>query len=635
MRGEGPHSAQLRPLLGWTEWGVTLWVWLYLTLTHPHGLMWFDSGELALSAHTWGLGHPPGQPLYTAVGALISTFPGAPLWWLNQLSCLSISLSIPALYILHEALSADHSQKGSDTRDASHQLSHSPQLTRPMSLHLITASVPLFYPIWDQGARIEVYAMGTLFALWSLAWSASAIYRSDSGSQRRMWALWSGISLGMCGATQPIFAIAAGGTLLWSGRSNLRWALPHGALGVSLGFLLPHLYIIWVTQESDGFIWGTWTDLHSILHYFSGGDYGHTPHAAWEQVPEHALRWLLWMYEQGGGLWLLFGWGGWALSPSKAHLSWIVPSVMIGGLFPLTYETYWPEIPDYSGYFLPALCLGLLGFWWVALHLTRSYGRVVSYLFALALIAPLISQGPPLSHRDRSSHHLPLTLAQDWLSSLPPQSVLLVSSDHWVFPLIYAQEVQGARPDILVINLGFEQSSWYWRWLIARHSDALKEIDLNTPRLPQLKRRLPHRPIFSESLWGMSALMSKPPCPARWGWSIDCAHSLPLPDPQRVRSWIAPQHHSDPITAKVLARLGLGLTLSAWHLGETHLAIELGSAFLDSPQPLSIPPSLVWRPIPPGITALMSQQLIGDPALLSSLLSRLNRPSSPLIKPKP
>jgi hypothetical protein len=634
MTGEGAHSTRPQPCLGWAEWWVTLWVWLYLTLTQPHGLMWFDSGELALSAHTWGLGHPPGQPLYTALGALISSLPGAPLWWLNQLSCLSISLSIPALYILHEALSADPTQKGLSSNATAHHSSHSPRVARPMSLHLITASLPLFYPIWDQGARIEVYAMGTLFVVWSLAWSASAIYRPGSLSQRRRWALLAGLSLGGCGATQPIFAIAAGVTLLCSGRSTLRWAFRHGVIGLSLGFILPHLYIVWVTQQSDGFIWGNWTDLRSILHYFSGGDYRHTPHAAWERLPEHALQWLLWMYEQGGGLWLLFGWGGWALSPSKAHLSWILPSVLIGGLFPLTYEKYWPEVPDYSGYFLPALCLGLLGFWWLTLHLARSHGRLILHLLPLTLIISLISQGPPLSHRDRSSHHLPLSLAQDWLSSLPQQSILLVSSDHWVFPLIYSQEVLGARPDVLVINLGFEQSSWYWRWLTARHPDALKDIDLNTSRLPQLKRRLPHRPIFTESLWGMRRLMSEPPCPARWGWSIDCAHSLPLPDPQRVRSWIAPQHHSDPITAKVLARLGFGLTLSAWHLRETHLAIELGSAFLDTPQALSPPPSLPWRPIPPGISALMSQQLIGDPALLSSLLSRLNLPSSPLVKPK-
>ena len=56
-----------RPAL-W-RWG-SLKVWgclsftlplLYLTLTTPRGLMWFDAGELATACATWGIGHPPGS----------------------------------------------------------------------------------------------------------------------------------------------------------------------------------------------------------------------------------------------------------------------------------------------------------------------------------------------------------------------------------------------------------------------------------------------------------------------------------------------------------------------------------------------------------------------------------------------
>ena len=65
--------------------GLVLLVWYLWTM--PTGLMFFDAGELALVGAQFGLGHPPGQPLYTLLlGLCAGIWPGDPLVAMNALS---------------------------------------------------------------------------------------------------------------------------------------------------------------------------------------------------------------------------------------------------------------------------------------------------------------------------------------------------------------------------------------------------------------------------------------------------------------------------------------------------------------------------------------------------------------------
>ena len=133
---------------------------------------------------------------------------------------------------------------------------------------------------------------------------------------------------------------------------------------------------------------------------------------------------------------------------------------VFAGIFPLSYVNYWPEIPDFSAYLLPCLSITLLLIW-TTTH--RRHWMTQGILTILILSSALWSESAPW-HRDRTEHSLPLDMARDWLESLPQESLLIVESDHWVFPLMYAQSVQKVRPDILLFNIGFIRSSWYWRW---------------------------------------------------------------------------------------------------------------------------------------------------------------------------
>jgi hypothetical protein len=612
---------------------------IYLLITQPTGLMWFDAGELALASATWGLGHPPGQPLYTLTGALSFEL-GECVGWgglraLNALSALSLVLTLAALRDLASFELASLGSRDGDRLDWSEAL-------------LGLAWVAL-YPVWDQGARVELYGFATALGVWSLAWAA----RSARAEHEVRAPVIAGLFLGACGASNAVFAVAFGLAGLWGYLPFTRRAWGRGALGALLGFTLPHLYVLWVAYRSEGysegdseaFVWGTLHTWEGITHYMSGADYRGTAHAAWSSVPEHLLRWVAWAAPLGPLLWWCFVGVSGALRVALKALTralrgevgvlrtlWALPLVVICGLFPLTYQNYWPAVPDFTGYLLPVLALSLLGVWRGARTLSPRVRLVIS---TLVCVWSLWSPSAPYG-RSRASHTLPLTLARAWLNDLPQGSLLLISSDHWVFPLMYAQEVEGVRSDVVVFNVGFERSGWYWRWLRAR-SPQLPRVEAAGARRLESLAQAWRGPIYTErlSLAGRLTLARpprpltrlQPPCPASWGVSVGCEAPLPAPDAHALRALAQRQAPLSPITSRVLAAHSASLSLTHWSVGEAQAALELGYAALGRSLP-ALAREARWWPAPPELWA-QEGVLIGDAELSLALLEALVRYAPP------
>ncbi len=85
-------------------------------------------------------------------------------------------------------------------------------------------------------------------------------------------------------------------------------------------------------------------------------------------------------------------------------------------------------------------------------------------LLALALV-------PLFGNRLTASRHgetLARDFAYDVLQSVEPYGVLVTAGDNDTFPLWYAQEVEGIRQDVTVLNLSLANTDWYIRQLQAR-----------------------------------------------------------------------------------------------------------------------------------------------------------------------
>ena len=77
------------------------------------------------------------------------------------------------------------------------------------------------------------------------------------------------------------------------------------------------------------------------------------------------------------------------------------------------------------------------------------------------LAVPVLMASQEWDDHDRSNKTLARDLAIDYLESCAPNAILITFGDNDTYPLWYAQEVQGVRRDIRVINSSLLGTDWY------------------------------------------------------------------------------------------------------------------------------------------------------------------------------
>jgi hypothetical protein len=74
---------------------------------------------------------------------------------------------------------------------------------------------------------------------------------------------------------------------------------------------------------------------------------------------------------------------------------------------------------------------------------------------------PVLMGSQEWDDHDRSKKTLPRDLAKDYLESCPPNAILFSFGDNDTYPLWYAQEVEGIRPDVRVMVNTLLGTDWY------------------------------------------------------------------------------------------------------------------------------------------------------------------------------
>ena len=126
---------------------------------------------------------------------------------------------------------------------------------------------------------------------------------------------------------------------------------------------------------------------------------------------------------------------------------------------------YEPRERDYAlvGSF-QTFCIWVgLGVLALAEMLQRKFGKKSAMIATLAsvLLVPVNMGYRNWDDHDRSGRTIGIDMAKNFLESLEPNAVLFCNGDNDTYPLWYAQNVEGIRTDVRIINQSLLPTDWY------------------------------------------------------------------------------------------------------------------------------------------------------------------------------
>lgn len=100
---------------------------------------------------------------------------------------------------------------------------------------------------------------------------------------------------------------------------------------------------------------------------------------------------------------------------------------------------------------------------------------------ALVLVAPLLMGTQNFDDHTRRDHKGSRDYASNFLESCEPNSIIFTYGDNDTYPLWYAQEVEGIRTDVRVVNLSLIAVDWYINLLRRKVNDS-PAIKMSIPK---------------------------------------------------------------------------------------------------------------------------------------------------------
>lgn len=527
---------------------ITLPIYL-LTMNRTIGFI--DRGELAAVAATWGVAHPTGYPVLTALGwTMTRIVPLRPVLALNLLAAVLVAIGVGLTTLVFARVLV----ACSDARWSSG--------ARAFCAAVAAVTCGLSATWWQQANGFEAYAlhavMMPLVVLMFLRWMTAVEcetrrnHRGDAGR-------WFALVLGLSFANHMTTVLLAPGLIAYAivraggGRGLLRLC-PDLVLPFLAG-LLPYFLLPLISAQGPRFDWGGTHSIHGLINHLTAREFRgwmfSDPAAFAKQLRFVGFR-LPWDFAWWGGG--VAAAGGVLLARRARPMAALVGGVILATL---VYACGY-RIRDLDAYLLGCVfglgaCLAC-GLLWV--------GERVGPRVALALGVALAVTGGGMHYGDcdESGNRLVEVLARQQLGELPPGAVLITGQwDYALSASYYFQAVEHFRPDVVVVSQDLARSSWYVDELERRAPGLIagcrREADVYRSQLVPFERGAPYnsREIAVAYRAFTSAL-------------IDAAHSRG--------------------TVRVTSD-ALGLVQGKWRLAPVGLALELRSdtSYVPDPRP--------------------------------------------------
>ncbi|HEV7922679.1 MAG TPA: DUF2723 domain-containing protein [Thermoanaerobaculia bacterium] len=440
----------MRPLLlaAAVVFAVALGVYL-VTLAPTVGLT--DSGELTVAAWAHGNAHPPGFPLYLLLTHLFTLLPiRSVAWRVNFASAFFAALACGAMVFAVASMTARRSG-----------------ITVAVFAGLMLA---FSRTLWNYATVAEVYALNTFLIVAMLA-LVLAWYRTRA--DRLLYAAAFVFGLGLC-----VHHVTVG--LCIAGIAALAWRADKKQIVICALFAIAALsiyaYLPIAASHNPPLNWGDPDSLGRFVDHVTGKQYRGYLQSSSGQFA--AMLGLLGR-DLGPIALLLALWGVIQLWRTERPLFLFVVLLAAADL---AWAAFYPIANDRDAYLLPAI---------IAIVLAAAYGAATMARGRLAwalLLVPLLAAVFAYPQRDRGRFLVPKLYAENALRQMRPNALLLTSDWQLYAPLMYFQEVEHARPDVIAVETGMLNRPWYVEQLERRQPALMQAVK------PQLDA---YRPVLN------------------------------------------------------------------------------------------------------------------------------------------
>jgi len=393
-----------------------------------------DSGELILAAHSLGIPHPPGYPLWLLLARCADLLPwGTVALRVNALSALLSAAAAGLLY--HLAARSGLNRWGR------------------IAATLVFGGSTL---VWDSAVQAEVYSLATIVFL-ALALAAIRARSSRSAGMRAdaIFFLAAGVAL-LAHQTLlfPALVLAAWVLLRRPSPGRCLAAIAWTLAGFSLVLLLPvrsgaHPWLDWGHDQNLAALWD------NLLRRNYGG------------LRQNPFRLSLTADEvtaMGGLVIASCGFVGAALAAVGTAVSGRRRAVLLPLTFavltiPAALVAFLAFTPDaehlaqIGPFLIPVIAVAAL---WAGSSLAGGLGRLPraarTPLGAVCAVALLATCGLHFRLCDRGGFKLPERYGSDLLSSVPNGATLILDGDNETFLTAYVSRIEGYRTDVTLVN---------------------------------------------------------------------------------------------------------------------------------------------------------------------------------------
>jgi hypothetical protein len=450
----------------------------YLSTAAPDLTFW-DATEFMTAAHTLGIPHPPGTPLWVLLANATS----------RLFSNAGPARAVTMLSVLASALAG-----GAGAALAARWIGG-----RAAVVSAVMAGT--MYSVWNNATETEVYGVVLLVSIAMLAaGEVAGRHDTDTETRRRARALLAFLAaLAVPLHLSVLVALPAAITLAWRGpRPTARDLLAWGALALlalSAVALLPLFSARHPALDS-----GHPDTLRSLIAVLRREQYavpGLWPRQAplWLQLG-NVFQWADWQVAFGvhpfgtpslvrTSLTVIWAWLGVlglrALFTHEARVGRGMLVLLASGLLGVALWLNLKAGPTFGAGVLPPGAAHearerdyffVLGFWaWGMLAgaglaalvapLSRLLPRPIALLPLTAAAVPLLLNRAPADRTREPVSTLPRSYARLLLDAVPEHGVLVSAGDNDTFPLWYLQQVEGYRPDVTVVTVPLLGADWY------------------------------------------------------------------------------------------------------------------------------------------------------------------------------